>query len=726
MNQNNIYIVNHTHWDREWYRSYNDYAASLKRGIIHLLNQLDNGQIENFYFDGQTIIIEDLAEVLPTVYFDKFISYIKAGTIEVGPWYVLPDEGLVDYVGYQKNLEIGAAICEKYDIPNGKVMYLPDTFGHDASIPRLAADHGLEHAIIHRGVTSSQIDICWSNGDYKVKALVLPTREGYYQTMFHHDNYLEKLEEYIAAYTNKTTSNDVLILNGCDHTFPSDKFAERLADFKVKNPNYNVVQVTLSEFFNRSEYQYDEQLSGELRESGIAFLLPGVLSTRQYLKYQNREVIDLVKNKYEPLAELLTQYDLEQLNINRLWKLIIQNHPHDSICGCSIDEVHREMEVRSQNVLDSATASIRELLNSKYYYDMTRDVFNNNVLVYNHTNNQKFETHLTLYLPHEMETEDKQIEFVSKTNKKYYGEIISSVQIEKLVHDYKHEPDYQFLKETVVSIGFDINPHTFDVFECNLVQVEKRERVEVDYNSYIDNNINYQWITDRGDSYNFDPAGEYSSFINKISAVENHELYSEVKVISTATAKIGFDFTSAARCGRDKVITIETVIKFYIADYQVVNITIDNIHENIKVVNVIKNKGNQLVTSDTALFTEDRKQLSTISYVAPANNTEVNYNQKPSQTKFTIGDEIEIYHLGQNELEVLDGKVITTLFRATGDLSRRDLISRKGGAGPSIATPECQCKRELKFAYLYNYGQNSLDHTNLYQAVVHQFRENNE
>ena len=32
------------------------------------------------------------------------------------------------------------------------------------------------------------------------------------------------------------------------------------------------------------------------------------------------------------------------------WKTLLQNAPHDSICGCSIDEVHREMEVRFAKV----------------------------------------------------------------------------------------------------------------------------------------------------------------------------------------------------------------------------------------------------------------------------------------------------------------------------------------------------------------------------------------
>jgi len=32
------------------------------------------------------------------------------------------------------------------------------------------------------------------------------------------------------------------------------------------------------------------------------------------------------------------------------WKVLLQNAPHDSICGCSIDEVHREMETRFAKV----------------------------------------------------------------------------------------------------------------------------------------------------------------------------------------------------------------------------------------------------------------------------------------------------------------------------------------------------------------------------------------
>ncbi|RXD25250.1 alpha-mannosidase, partial [Acinetobacter baumannii] len=42
------------------------------------------------------------------------------------------------------------------------------------------------------------------------------------------------------------------------------------------------------------------------------------------------------------------------------WKLLMENHPHDSICGCSVDEVHREMVTRFEKVQSVAKHIIDE------------------------------------------------------------------------------------------------------------------------------------------------------------------------------------------------------------------------------------------------------------------------------------------------------------------------------------------------------------------------------
>src|SRR5699024_11027224 len=44
------------------------------------------------------------------------------------------------------------------------------------------------------------------------------------------------------------------------------------------------------------------------------------------------------------------------------WKTLMQNHPHDSICGCSVDEVHREMVPRFEKAKHVAETIIDDNL----------------------------------------------------------------------------------------------------------------------------------------------------------------------------------------------------------------------------------------------------------------------------------------------------------------------------------------------------------------------------
>jgi alpha-mannosidase len=105
---------------------------------------------------------------------------------------------------------------------------------------------------------------------------------------------------------------------------------------------------------------------GELRSPQRHHLLPDVLSARMWIKQRNDAVETLLTRWTEPFSawsEMLDQSDVEQRApitgheplvrvrrpqalVWRAWRLLLQNHPHDSICGCSVDQVHREMAPR--------------------------------------------------------------------------------------------------------------------------------------------------------------------------------------------------------------------------------------------------------------------------------------------------------------------------------------------------------------------------------------------
>jgi mannosylglycerate hydrolase len=103
-------------------------------------------------------------------------------------------------------------------------------------------------------------------------------------------------------------------------------------------------------------------VTGELMDNSAAFLLPGVWSSRMYLKQANRRLEHLLTRKLEPLLAMTQaflppgsfRYPTHELDL--AWKLLLLNHPHDSICGCSVDAVHRENEVRFEQVEQIAEA----------------------------------------------------------------------------------------------------------------------------------------------------------------------------------------------------------------------------------------------------------------------------------------------------------------------------------------------------------------------------------
>ena len=61
-----IHVVSHTHWDREWYLTYEQFRFRLVGLVDRLLDLIDaEPAYEHFHLDGQTIVLEDYLELRP-------------------------------------------------------------------------------------------------------------------------------------------------------------------------------------------------------------------------------------------------------------------------------------------------------------------------------------------------------------------------------------------------------------------------------------------------------------------------------------------------------------------------------------------------------------------------------------------------------------------------------------------------------------------------------------
>src|SRR5439155_19191350 len=85
---------------------------------------------------------------------------------------------------------------------------------------------------------------------------------------------------------------------------------------------------------------------GELRSAARANLLPGVVSARIDLKDACARAERWLERYAEPLQALYGGCPWPERFLGQAWTRVFQNAAHDSICGCSVDEVSAQVLVR--------------------------------------------------------------------------------------------------------------------------------------------------------------------------------------------------------------------------------------------------------------------------------------------------------------------------------------------------------------------------------------------
>ncbi|MHA2182973.1 MAG: glycoside hydrolase family 38 N-terminal domain-containing protein, partial [Promethearchaeota archaeon] len=367
MKASNIIIVPETHWDREWYLPYQEFRARLVIMMDELLNILKNDlEYKNFTLDGQTIPLEDYLEVRPEK--EKEIEkYVKQGRLSIGPMYILPDEFLVSGESLIRNLMIGHQISRKF----GRVMkagYIPDPFGHIAQLPQIISGFEIPSILFMRGFGNEfvennlNIEFLW-NSPGKVASvlgvhLILTYHNlAYLNTKTMNGEFkpaLRKIRRVISKFEKYIATPNVLLNNGLDHEEATPEIPSIISQWNSLYPEAFLEQADFEYYVNKVlESNADlKEYQGEMRGGKYSHLLSGVLSSRMWIKQRNTAIEYLYEKYTEPISAITWVLDKYQSFIYPKDYLLTgikwlqKNAPHDSICGCSIDQVHDEMIVR--------------------------------------------------------------------------------------------------------------------------------------------------------------------------------------------------------------------------------------------------------------------------------------------------------------------------------------------------------------------------------------------
>ncbi|HEU4941690.1 MAG TPA: glycoside hydrolase family 38 C-terminal domain-containing protein, partial [Gaiellaceae bacterium] len=338
-----VHLVPHTHWDREWYLPFQRFRLKLVRLVDRLLDAMEADERYRFTLDGQLATLDDYLEVRPEAE-PRVRRLVEAGRLAIGPWQVLMDEFLVSGETIVRNLEHG----QRRGVELGGAMavgYLPDMFGHVAQMPQILRQAGIEQAVLWRGVpaaiethafeweapdgsgvTVEYLPYGYGNGAY---LLDVPGRLG------------SRLETVRASLRPFFGDDPMLAMYGTDHMEPVAQLAEL-----VEESGAAVELSTLPDYLASLDGRPQlPRWRGELRSSARANILMGTLSARLDLKAALARAERALTRYAEPFQALYGSAWPERL-LDLAWRRVIENSAHDSICGCSVDEVSTQVLVR--------------------------------------------------------------------------------------------------------------------------------------------------------------------------------------------------------------------------------------------------------------------------------------------------------------------------------------------------------------------------------------------
>ena len=377
-----VFVIPHTHWDREWYERFEGYRARLVPMVSKLLDLLErDASFRSFTFDGQTIAIEDHLEKRPDDR-GRIAALVKAERLFVGPWYVLADNLLVSGESLVRNFQEGSRVAGSFGRAL-RVGYVADPFGHPAQMPQILRGFGYTTYVFSRGIGDEGEELgsefMWESpsGDRVLAAhlvdhyagglaLVGELSESEAELRARIRARLPRMLDVPARYAN---GSSLLFMEGDDHVEAYERLPEAVAAMRKVAPNVDAVIASLEEYEANVPLPR-HSFTGEIVSGRYRPILRGVNSTRVWIKQENVACERLLLERCEPLDALCGGEDRDELR--SLWRTLLQNHPHDSICGCSIDDVHDiDMAPRFARVRADGTA-LAEQLERRLVGDGTR------------------------------------------------------------------------------------------------------------------------------------------------------------------------------------------------------------------------------------------------------------------------------------------------------------------------------------------------------------------
>lgn len=761
--ENTIHVIAHTHWDYEWYFTSNESFIQLCYHVDEVITALEEGILDYYMLDGQTSIVEDYLEANPDKQ-ARFMELVENGKLKIGPWYTQSDQMIVRGESLVRNLQIGMELGNSFG-GTDLLGYIPDAFGQSIDMPKICHQMGIHRAVFWRGLSSDnmkQREFFWESEDGS-RVLAYNIKDGYFVgvQLIESDNCDAVMEQV----KKDTVSSHFALPVGGDQRYVDMNLKERINHF---NENLSEDQLVESNYDKLFEGIMEEKsdlpsVQGELLNAQVSKIHRSIYSTRYDHKYLNDKVERRLIYQVEPLMAIADHIGIPYKKdlLDKVWKLALRNHAHDSAGGCNSDKTNRsilqrltEADELSYSLIDYLTRKISESrenirpnqitvfntlpIRQKKLLNLKVSLVNSDFAIY----------HKGEKIPYQFVnmtecSNDPIRRDVKPASESFYQEIeiLVPVTLEPL--------GYDVLDIVEGEQGEIVSPEQNDMKESEPVSIENDYYKIMCEDGKVDvfDKVTGIWYRDflfiedsgdDGDNYDYSPPMHDNvlklDFSNANARTEQGKI--ERSITLSGYFNVPLNLTERVEGQFNSQIPYECTISIR-TDYQSINLQLDM--ENKAFDHRMRLVVNGDVKTDESIADSP---FGTISRPVRDPNLEnwreKGWKEEPSGIYPMLnfvnvhdsGKSITAFSKGMKEYEIMgsDGKGIAlTLFRAVGYLGKPDLIRRPGVASGNqfryIETPDSQMQQHMTFKCSLVVGRNfnaadAFDHYQHYAVSV--------
>ncbi|MEH7307328.1 glycoside hydrolase family 38 C-terminal domain-containing protein [Neobacillus drentensis] len=767
MKKKKVYVVPHSHWDREWYFTLEDSNLLLVENMDWLMSVMENDpDYTGYVFDAQSSLIDEYLKIRPEEK-QRLERMIGEKKIFVGPWYTQADSLLVNKESLIRNLLYGTRIAEKMG-HSMNVGYLPDIFGQNTYLPSIFNEFEIEYSVLQRGIYTDQLNgdlnFTWKSPDGKsVKANNIYFGYGPGKFLAADDAYMEErllpILEKIAD-MNKNTDN-LLLPAGGDQVLVREHFPKTVEALNEKDEKHEYVlsdyEAFMSDTWNQ-EGRFTNEIQGELIATQKSRIHNTIRSQRYDIKKLNDIAEEKVINELEPLSSIAIALGLRypQAWLDEMWKMLFDVHAHDSIGGCNSDDTNKEIVSRLKKVIRFADGCLN-LLKKQITQAISKELGKESIFVVFHLLPAAYEgsrkvvlfTKKKEFLVRDLEGNQVMMDVLEQEYISGGKTIVVTAEGEKEVEApgyYRNEVLFREIK--LPAMGYE----TFEIVDSkencyqaistlNKCLIENEQySIHEDYgvlnlyikaiNLLITDFIRFENVADAGDSYDFSPLKGDKEIYSKKSQVLSVKASAGVEIMEVEhilEVPADLDDRNTGKLSKELVI----VTRFELRKGE------DIIRVNHELENNVKDHRVRVLLQTTVempkySFGDQGFSLIQRPTVNPymENWRELKFAEAPvsiypleNLAGTSNGDvTAAVITKGIKEYQVIKetGELALTLFRSVGLLGRDNLEWRPGRASginnKVVYTPDAQLQGKMKFEYAIHFSK-ELKESQLFSAV---------